>query len=98
MVIRYPDAYHSCYTLAGLSSAQHDNSVKDSDSVSSENYNPLKAPFQWISPEAKRLDECEPRDDIYDAEDEVNPIHPIFAVPWSAVERMYNHYGGKVGF
>ena len=37
-------------------------------------------------------------DKIYDAEDKVNPIHPIFVISWAAVEETRAHYSSKVGF
>ena len=37
-------------------------------------------------------------DEIYDAEDKVNAIHPIFVIPWPAVERTHAHYSSKIGF
>ena len=36
--------------------------------------------------------------EIFEAEDKVNAIHPVFVIPWAAVAKTYKHFGSKVGF
>lgn len=74
------DAYHTCYTLAGLSAALHYNGYQypvDDLVLSRE----LPAAFGWRS--VGRSKEWM----IGGEEATVNPVHPVFVVPFEAVER-----------
>jgi protein farnesyltransferase subunit beta len=65
-----PDAYHSCYNLAGLSSAQ--NMFKCDDEDPEIEALPLMAPYQW-----KVLGRAEvPSDEA----DQIIAVHPVFVV------------------
>ena len=35
---------------------------------------------------------------LIDAEDNLEPLHPIFVIPWSAVERCSKLFSQKTGF
>ncbi|EME45198.1 hypothetical protein DOTSEDRAFT_108593, partial [Dothistroma septosporum NZE10] len=79
-----PDAYHTCYSLAGLSAAQnhflYDSkaAVRDSDSGR------LTAGFNWTAISAS---EDERRAWQFDEEDAVKPVHPVFVLPFDVVDR-----------
>lgn len=90
---RWPDGYHSCYTLAGLSSAQHYKywrSGGDGDAFSA-----LESAFGWAFTSQPPDDGSE---QIDDTEDRVISIHPIYVIPWTAVERSHSWFSAKVGF
>ncbi len=100
MLRRYPDAYHSCYTLAGLSTAQHHtlfHLVDDEDALT-DYHSSLNAAFGWINTSKSHGNLGDAMDVIYEAEDQVNPIHPIYVIPWAAVKQTHAYYGRKVGF
>ena len=81
------DGYHSCYVLAGLSSAQHKWEVSKSDSrrVGGQD---LMAPYKWICKGKVFKEEYQ----MYDEEDEVNVLHPVFVVPEGAAEDARDYY------
>ncbi|KAL8850792.1 MAG: hypothetical protein Q9221_004290 [Calogaya cf. arnoldii] len=79
----YPDSYHTCYVLAGLSSAQHYNHYTKSQT---DNVSPgLNDAFLWASMP-------------YGSGSEIGdgpilrPIHPIYVIPWSAVEDTRGYF------
>lgn len=80
------DGYHSCYVLAGLSSAQHKWEVNKSESKPIAGQD-LTAPYQWICKGKAFKEEYQ----IYDDEDQVKILHPVFVVPEGTAEnaRMY---------
>jgi protein farnesyltransferase subunit beta len=67
--------------LAGLSAAHHHHHYRADATTAS---HPLDAAFRWTSlPAAEQLrDERRPR-----RADRVEPIHPVFVIPFGAVER-----------
>ena len=37
-------------------------------------------------------------EELVDAEDRLEPLHPIFVIPWTAVERCSQQFSQKTGF
>ena len=93
---RYPDAYHSCYVLAGLSSTQNYNYFTG-DSDNSRNVDSVDSGLQWRSA-AKTCGQESGDGSLVDAEDKLEALHPIFVIPWDAVERCSKFSGQKTGF
>lgn len=93
---RYPDAYHSCYVLAGLSSTQYYNyftvSPDDARTVDS-----LDSAMRWASSAISSRYESG-NEGLADAENNLEPLHPIFVIPWAAVERCSRLFSDKTGF
>lgn len=58
----------------------------------------LEAAFCWETSSNDPLVRNEHREVFYSVEDEVEPIHPIFVIPYEAVERARLWYGEKPGF
>ena len=85
----HPDAYHSCYTLAGLSAVQHQSRyrVNRVGDVST----PLGAAMQWVPPPQDQ-DGKDDANVVYDSLDRVCPLHPIFVIPWPAVRATREYY------
>ncbi|MDI1491874.1 MAG: CAAX farnesyltransferase (FTase) subunit beta [Ramalina farinacea] len=92
-----PDGYHTCYALAGFSYAQHSSTFDDAAQSSSANG--LAAPFGWV-PTSRPADQGNERstEPAYDIEDTLQPLHPIYVIPWHAVEQTRAFYSAKVGF
>ncbi|KAF2785622.1 terpenoid cyclases/Protein prenyltransferase [Melanomma pulvis-pyrius CBS 109.77] len=88
-----PDAYHSCYNLAGLSAAQHFYGF-DEDMEGEIGKGDLNAPYHW---KKGVLYEGEK---VWDEEegDAVEKIHPVFVIPWDKVEECRGYFEGKEGF
>ncbi|KJZ71145.1 hypothetical protein HIM_09444 [Hirsutella minnesotensis 3608] len=84
---KYSDAYHSCYVLSGLSSAQHkwelveartDEFALDGD--------------KWIvSPHVKG-------EQIFDEQDRVCVTHPVYTIPPHKAEACQQYFISKEGF
>ncbi|KAL8638461.1 MAG: hypothetical protein Q9228_004393 [Teloschistes exilis] len=81
---KYPDAYHSCYVLAGLSSAQHRTWYEKEDGLGS--IPALTDAFRWISSPRPVETGSQAEPEMAKSEGALVPIHPIFAIPWPAVE------------
>ena len=95
LVCRFPDAYHSCYILAGLSSTQyfHDYAVTDGTGEGGT----LSSAMHWISsPRPVIADRG--GEDLIDEEDKVAAVHPIYVIPWSAVDRCHTYFSQKQSF
>ncbi|KAI9660824.1 MAG: CAAX farnesyltransferase (FTase) subunit beta [Trizodia sp. TS-e1964] len=97
------DAYHSCYVLAGLSSAQHEHIYSDTDFAHFEGCDgnsattaPLSAAFRWTS--IARAYQGGRRQQVFDDEDRVRKVHPIYVVPEGCAERARRWSDGKAGF
>jgi protein farnesyltransferase subunit beta len=85
------DAYHTCYNLAGLSATQHcyvyDEGINKSlGSVG------LGAPFRW------KVEGLYPEDIVWDKNDVVGKIHPVFVIPFRAVYECRKYFEDKEGF
>ncbi len=86
-----PDSYHTCYVVAGLSSAQHKWHFNATPSKA-ETSGILSAPYQWT---------CEPFVDttqIYEEEDRVGTLHPVFVIPEGVAEQTRAYFASKGGF
>ena len=85
------DSYHTCYVLAGLSSAQHKWHFNTAETKTEMGGN-LASPYQWT---------CEPFDgevQIYNEEDRVGTLHPVFVIPEGAAEQTRAYFASKGGF
>ena len=84
-----PDAYHTCYSLSGLSAAQnhyfYDAKGKTKDGTAQR----LSAGFNWT---ASRATEQERRKWGFDESDVVELVHPIFVLPMGVVERVKRQF------
>lgn len=89
---KHPDAYHTCYNLAGLSAAQH-RYVYDSEKESEFEASPLSAAFKWAVAE-----DMEEKNEVWDEADKVELVHPVFVVPLGKAEAIRRHFEEKVGF
>ncbi|KAL2755983.1 hypothetical protein ACRALDRAFT_1057121 [Sodiomyces alcalophilus JCM 7366] len=81
------DAYHSCYVLSGLSTAQYKWGLTylDDDEM-------LLAEPKWkVTP---RVDDSQ----IYDKEDRVQAIHPTYTIPDHMFYDMQGYFASKAGF
>ncbi|TAQ88026.1 hypothetical protein B7494_g3645 [Chlorociboria aeruginascens] len=90
-VIGVSDAYHTCYVLAGLSSAQHKWHF-NSPAINAESSGILTSPYQWT---------VEPfigETQIYDEEDRVGVLHPVFVIPEGVAEETRAYFASKGGF
>lgn len=82
---RYPDAYHTCYVLAGLSSAQHKWNLKSTRAVPEDMDEWVVSPFA----EGKQ---------IFDDGDRVTPLHPVYVIPQEKVNAVREYFLSKQGF
>ncbi|WPH00268.1 Hypothetical protein R9X50_00309200 [Acrodontium crateriforme] len=80
-----PDAYHTCYSLAGLSAAQnHYHYDRSGPTTDYEDANKrLPAAFNWS---ATRASADELAAWHIDEKDVVNFVHPVFVIPFQAIE------------
>jgi len=81
------DGYHTCYVLAGLSSAQHKWGINKSD-LEPISGNCLTGAYRWICKGKAFQDEYQ----IYDEEDQVKTLHPVFVVPEGTAEDARAYY------
>ena len=95
-VFRYPDAYHSCYVLAGLSSTQYHNYFT-ADCGDARIVDALDSALQWRSSRISFGGDSD-HERLVDAEDKIEALHPIFVIPWSAVDGCSQHFIQKKGF
>lgn len=102
---RGPDAYHTCYNLAGLSSTQHYYAYDRIKIQDSQVQRPLTAAFNWTaSNDTFHLQNSPTTGIIEDDESEsgsegesvtgdcVSLIHPVYVIPWSAAERARSYF------
>jgi protein farnesyltransferase subunit beta len=93
---RRPDAYHSCYVLAGLSSAQYSNHYHQPAA-------PFPAPstlpaYLWTKPTLAHASAGpEEKAAIFNHDDCVGEVHPIFVIPWKLAESTRTFFESKVG-
>ena len=60
--------------------------------------NGLTAAFQWCSlPRDNGTDPGAGRQ-LYDEDDTVVALHPIFVIPWKAVEETHAYFRSRTGF
>lgn len=84
---RYPDAYHTCYTLLGLSTVQYRHYHTDSSAASGENFT---SAFSWKS--SPIIDKDDTETNVFDEEDRLTAFHPMYAIPHKAAEDMRRWY------
>jgi len=89
---KQPDAYHTCYNLAGLSAAQH-KYVYDGKVNQRLGTGPLGAAYHWRTEGVYDGD-----NDVWDQEDTVRAVHPIFIIPYMAVYECRRYFEEKEGF
>ena len=88
---RSPDCYHSCYSLTGLSAMQHGHSFE----VTSNGSNTVSDhAFNWALDESA----LPSTDQFFDKEDMLEPLHPIFTIPYLAVKDFRHQALSKEGF
>lgn len=98
------DAYHSCYVLSGLSSAQHKWELETAGATTAGDDQQEAAQMDdkataaaaalatWsVSP---YLDEVQ----VFDDQDRLAPLHPVYAVPAECVADIKAYFGAKQGF
>ncbi|UKZ76680.1 hypothetical protein TrVFT333_004388 [Trichoderma virens FT-333] len=86
-VRRYSDAYHSCYVLSGLSSAQTKWRL-----VASRADETLLGDDRWeASPHTSGVQ-------IFDEEDRIATTHPVYAIPQHRVDEIRSYFLSKEGF
>ncbi|KAL2259773.1 hypothetical protein VTK26DRAFT_6433 [Humicola hyalothermophila] len=90
------DAYHSCYVLSGLSSAQHEWQLDDDDGEAAAAAAAAAAAGQEDSAWTvlPYLDGVQ----IFDNQDRVRPIHPVYAIPQRNVRAIKAYFQDKQGF
>jgi protein farnesyltransferase subunit beta len=79
-----PDAYHTCYSLAGLSAAQNHYFYDVNGETKDEVTGRLVSAFQWTAQPATA---AERKAWAFDEVDAVRPVHPVFVLPMEVVER-----------
>ncbi len=86
---RMSDAYHSCYVLSGLSSAQHlwELAVSSEDKLAA-------APADPVWTVLPHVDDVQ----VFDQKDLVRPIHPVYAIPQKSQQAMRSYFLTKEGF
>jgi protein farnesyltransferase subunit beta len=87
-----PDAYHTCYNLAGLSAAQH-KYVYDENVNKDIGNSGLGAPYHW-----KTEGDYEGKDMVWGDEDVVRAVHPVFIIPYRSVYECRRHFELKEEF
>ncbi|KAK0628947.1 terpenoid cyclases/protein prenyltransferase alpha-alpha toroid [Bombardia bombarda] len=82
------DAYHSCYVLSGLSSAQHQWELAPSEETSPATG---RADPVWrVMPYLEDNDENDVQ--IFDQKDRLRPIHPVYAIPIQSQEAIRDYF------
>ena len=85
---RMSDAYHSCYVLSGLSSAQHQWRLADPEQDMLPNgTTPAWAVYSY--PEDTQ---------IFDQGDKISTSHPVYAIPQQKQEAIAAYFRAKEGF
>ncbi len=83
------DAYHSCYVLSGLSSAQHQWELDEPDGAAEA---AAAADLVWaVLPYLDGLQ-------VFDNKDRVRPIHPVYAIPQQSVQAIKGYFENREGF
>ncbi|KAK0641173.1 beta subunit of hypothetical CAAX farnesyltransferase [Cercophora newfieldiana] len=88
-----PDPYHSCYVLAGLSSAQHQWQLASrwEDEKEPDSAETIDDPVWLVLP---HLDGAR----VYEQEDLVRAIHPVYAIPQQHQQAIRSYFLAKEGF
>ncbi|KAI8635679.1 terpenoid cyclases/Protein prenyltransferase [Xylariaceae sp. FL1651] len=80
------DAYHTCYVLNGLSSAQHITRM-----LSSEGDGMM---VHWTYEVLPHLDEAQ----VYNEQDRISPTDPVYAIPEEKRREIMSYFSSKPGF
>jgi protein farnesyltransferase subunit beta len=89
---KHSDAYHTCYNLAGLSAAQYKYVYDEQVNKDIGNSN-LGAPYHW-----KTEGQYEAKDIVWDSEDVIRAVHPVFIIPYRSVYECRRYFETKEGF
>ncbi|KAI1211324.1 terpenoid cyclases/Protein prenyltransferase [Annulohypoxylon truncatum] len=81
-----PDAYHTCYVLSGLSSAQHVTRLLSSDGQGMMTHSEYDVSPHHGNPQ------------IYDEEDRVSPTDPVYFIPEGKRKEIMSYFLSKPGF
>lgn len=102
-----PDGYHTCYSLAGLSAAQnHYYYTETEQSYTQEVEREGKGKQAWVGDDltaafnwrAERATPEERKTWCFDQADTVEFVHPVFVIPFEAVEQTRLQFKDVVGF
>ncbi|PBP25367.1 prenyltransferase and squalene oxidase [Diplocarpon rosae] len=85
------DSYHTCYVLAGLSSAQNNWFFNATESQTGAS-DPLTSAFQWNSEPIIESSQ------IFDEQDRIGTLHPVFVIPQGTAEEMRAYFTSRGGF
>lgn len=95
---RMSDAYHSCYVLSGLSSAQHQWELSTPAPRGDENEHGSSLEAVAADPVWTVLPYVGDDVQVFENRDLVRPLHPVFAIPQRNHEAMMNYFFAKEGF
>ncbi|KAF2136717.1 uncharacterized protein K452DRAFT_237052 [Aplosporella prunicola CBS 121167] len=87
---KHVDGYHTCYNLCGLSAAQYRYTY--AQPAEPKFTPPLNAGFNWTA------SDLEAHERIFDDDDLVGKINPVYCVPWGAAETARAYFEKKAGF
>ncbi len=85
---RISDAYHTCYVLSGLSSAQYQWEIASPDEAPTRG----EAEPEWVV--LPNLDDLR----LFDQRDFLRPIHPVYAISQQCQRAMRSYFETKAGF
>ncbi|KAJ3557336.1 hypothetical protein NPX13_g9949 [Xylaria arbuscula] len=80
------DAYHTCYVLSGLSSAQHITRILSSDEDG------MFPP--WTYEVLPHISEAQ----VYNEEDRVSPTDPVYVIPEDRRKDIMSYFSSRPGF
>ncbi|PWY87219.1 CaaX farnesyltransferase beta subunit Ram1 [Aspergillus sclerotioniger CBS 115572] len=83
---KHPDSYHTCYTLTGLSTAQHRHYHTTSSASSNEVF---ASAFSWKWTPITASEDTSSDQNVFDEKDRLKASHPIFVIPHAAAESMH---------
>ena len=66
--------------------------------ASAESNNGLSSPFQWSPASGNNQTGGYDTEHLYEAEDILEGIHPIFTIPWQAVDDTHTFFRSRLGF
>ncbi|KAI4721086.1 terpenoid cyclases/Protein prenyltransferase [Aureobasidium sp. EXF-10727] len=92
-----PDGYHTNYSLAGLSAAQYIYTYTQIEQAQDQITEPeaLTAAFNWSF---QRPTQQQMKAWCFDKQDMVEPVHPVFVLPFDVVDEARAKFAAKVGF
>jgi protein farnesyltransferase subunit beta len=84
---RYSDAYHTCYVLSGLSSAQHKWTLKSA-----------RADAAILNGDRWSVAPSSSEEQIFEESDRVGTTHPVYVIPQHKVDACQQYFMAKPGF